>query len=148
MHVTVGYRPHFPNPPLGFPLNRSRSRGAKEWQSEELSTTHSECHISDEKLHTTLVDILIPRSLPRIKDHELFGMLDEHAPEETRRQQSVERCCAGVFLGAIQGDEGYFGKVRGPILTSPGAKSENSRCFPSTLCPSKDAPRNIAGGIY
>jgi hypothetical protein len=48
--------------------------------------------------------------IPRIKDYKAVGVTDEDAPEESRRQDTVESLYTGILLDASEAEEGHAGQ--------------------------------------
>ena len=50
------------------------------------------------------------KSLSRLKDGKVIGVVDEDAPEKPGRQDTVESLYAGILLDASEAEEGHAGQ--------------------------------------
>jgi hypothetical protein len=49
--------------------------------------------------------------LSRLKDGKVIGVVDEDAPEEPGRQDTVESLCTGILLDAREHEERHAGQL-------------------------------------
>ena len=56
---------------------------------------------------------VVVKSLSRLKDGKVIGVVDEDVPEEPGRQHTVESLYAGILLGASEAEEGHAGQFEG-----------------------------------
>ena len=68
---------------------------------------------------------------------KVISVRNEHAPEETKRQDTVESLGAGILLVLPRLTNGTPINLSEPIFTSCGGRAGNIRCFPSTPAPGK-----------
>ena len=53
---------------------------------------------------------VVVKSLSRLKDGKVIGVVDEDAAEELRRQDTIESLYTGILLDASEAEEGHAGQ--------------------------------------